>query len=204
MSKLEFPKAVFEVFAMSWSPTLLRITAHHTPHASDPPNAYEFYAVLGMFTVAWGRFEGHLTGCMLQILNLPEALAKSPEATPMSWSKKSKFWKDSFKSFGTLAPKRDTALTFMTRVMEEVKDRNFGAHAIWDEFVLEAPEPTAKARTITPRKGHVNIVDVADYSISLTLLRKALETANQLNLELCEFSSFLNSLRPPPTTARTL
>ena len=38
-------------------PTLVSITAHRTPHPSDPPDAHVFYAVLGMLSVAWGRLE---------------------------------------------------------------------------------------------------------------------------------------------------
>ena len=39
-------------------PIVVSIPAHHTPHPSDPPDAHEFYAALGMLSVAWGRLEG--------------------------------------------------------------------------------------------------------------------------------------------------
>jgi hypothetical protein len=44
----------------------LRITAHATPHNSDPSDAHEFYAMLGMLTVAWGRLEGHIIGAFVK------------------------------------------------------------------------------------------------------------------------------------------
>lgn len=54
------------------APVLLRVTAHNTPHHTDPANAKEFYAALGMLTVAWGRLEGHVVGNLLTIMNCPE------------------------------------------------------------------------------------------------------------------------------------
>jgi hypothetical protein len=36
------------------APLMVSIAAHYTPHHNDPPNATEFYAALGLFTVAWG------------------------------------------------------------------------------------------------------------------------------------------------------
>jgi hypothetical protein len=185
-------------------PVLVRIAAHRTPHSSDPPDAYEFYAALGMFAVAWGRLEGHMTACILQIKNLPEAFAKPPEAPPIAWKRKAKFWNDTFKSFPSLAPQKDAALNFMSRIMAEIKVRHFSAHATWDEFVVGAPEPTVKARMITPRKGLPDIVEINDVPVSITILRNALENANKLNFELCQFSSFLDSLRPPPSNVRKL
>lgn len=138
-----------------------------------------------------------MAGSILRILNLPEAAAIK-QAPPLAWGKRAEFWKTAFKTFPPLAPKKDRACAFMTRVMTDVRDRHIGTHAIWDEFVAGAPEPTAKARMITPRKHALDVIDVADYEISITLLRRGLEEANKLNINLCEFSSFLDSLRPPP------
>ena len=52
----------------SHSNGLVRITAHNTPHHTDPANAGEFYAALGMLSVAWGRLEGHIIGNLLSII----------------------------------------------------------------------------------------------------------------------------------------
>ena len=187
------------------APILVRIAAHRTPHSSDPPDdAHEFYAALGMFAVAWGQFEGHMTACILQIKNLPEALAEPPQAPPITWQLKAKFWNDAFKSFPSLAPQKDAALKFMSRIMVKLKDRHFSAHATWDEFVVGAPEPTVQARKITPRKGTPDIVEITDIPVSITMLRNALTPANNPNFELCRFSSFLDSLRLPPPTVRRL
>jgi hypothetical protein len=157
------------------APILVRIAAHRTPHSSDPPDAHEFYAALGMFTVAWGRFEGHLMTCILQIFNLPEALSKPPQAPPLAWTGKAEFWNKAFKSYLSLAPHKDNAIAFMNRVTMEIEDRNFGAHAIWDEFVADAPEPTARARTVRPRKGAPDVMDITDYVVSITMLRNWLK-----------------------------
>jgi hypothetical protein len=93
----------------------------------------------------------------------------------------------------------------MGKVIDEAKDdRNFVTHAIWDEFKQGAPEPTARARTINPRKGHPDTVDVRDIDVSLSILKRALDVANQLNYELTEFTQLLHSLRPPPPNNRIL
>jgi hypothetical protein len=63
---------------MASPPILLCITAHSTPHQSDPPDAHEFYAVLGMLAVAWGRLEGHVIGNLLTIMNFPEVANPRP------------------------------------------------------------------------------------------------------------------------------
>jgi hypothetical protein len=139
--------------------------------------------------------------CILQIKNLPEALAKPPEAPPVSWNRKAEFWKKSFNSFASLAPKKDAALQFISRASKEIEDRHFGAHAIWDEFVAGASEPTVLARTINAPKGEADLVQIRDVLVSVTMLRGALGNANRLNVEACEFSTFLNSLRPPPSNS---
>jgi hypothetical protein len=37
----------------------LRLQLDHTPSPSDPKDARDFYYVLGVFIVAWGRLENH-------------------------------------------------------------------------------------------------------------------------------------------------
>jgi len=132
---------------MSDTPTLLRIPAHRTPYRADPRNAEEFYASLGQFTVAWGRFEGHMIGALLMILNLPEANGKKLKLVE-PWSQRQKLWEYTFNTFTSLEPYKGRALAFMKRIMTEVEDRHFAAHAIWDDFVLTASEPTIRVRRI--------------------------------------------------------
>jgi hypothetical protein len=71
--------------------TLLQITAHSTPHQSDPPNASDFYSMLGMLLVAWGRLEAHVIGNLLTILNFPEMTNSGP--LPLVWKERLKLWK---------------------------------------------------------------------------------------------------------------
>jgi hypothetical protein len=179
---------------MSNPPTLLRIPARHTPHQTDPRNAAEFYATLGQFTVAWGRFEGHMIGALLMILNLPEA---SGRALPEPWKQRQQLWEAAFKEFSCLEPYKDRALAFMKRTMDEVEDRHFAAHAIWDNFVPTASEPTIRVRRIKLRGK--TIIDVIDSEISITLIQRALAEVNRLNGQLLEFTAFLSSLQPPPS-----
>ena len=46
----------------------------------------------------------------------------------------------------SLALYTDRAIAFTERVMKEVEDRHFGAHAIWDQFVQ-----AANGHTIRPQ-----------------------------------------------------
>jgi hypothetical protein len=129
---------------MVLSTTLLRITAHATPHQSDPPDAREFYAALGMFVVAWCRLEGHLTGNLLTIMNFPE-LADGLVPLPLRWDKRFDLWKRAFDKVPALQPYKLRAVAFMKSLVAEAEDRNFAAHAIWDEFIADATEPTIGA-----------------------------------------------------------
>jgi hypothetical protein len=92
---------------------------------------------------------------------------------------------------------------FMKRTMNEVEDRHFAAHAIWDDFVPLASEPTMRVRRIKQR-SKTGTIDVIDSEISITLVRRALGEVNGLNIELLEFSKFLNFLHPPPPNVREL
>jgi hypothetical protein len=88
--------------------------------------------------------------------------------------------------------------------MKEIEDRHFGAHAIWDEFAQPANGHTIRARTIKPRKGSAQFIDITNFEISTILVRRAQAGANKLNAELVEFTTFLGSLRPPPPGIRRL
>ena len=99
-------------------------------------------------------------------------------------------------------PYTDRAIAFTERVMKEIEDRHFGAHAIWDEFVQPANGHTIRARTIN--KGSAQFIDITNFEISTTLVRRAQAGANKLNAELVEFTTFLGSLRPPPPGIRRL
>ena len=185
---------------MSKPPTLLRITAHHTPHQNAPRNAEAFYASIGQFTVAWGRFEGHMIGALLMILNLREATGR---ILPEPWKQRLELWEDAFNTLSSLEPYRDRALTFMKRVKAELDDRHFAAHAVWGDFVPTASEPTIRVRRIKS-SSKSSTIKVIDSEISITMIRKGLDEVNRLNIELLEFSRFLNSLRPPPPNVALL
>ena len=180
--------------------TLLQITAHSTPHQSDPPNASDFYSMLGMLLVAWGRLEAHVIGNLLTILNFPEMTNSGP--LPLVWKERLKLWKKAFTTVPILRPHKDRAVEFMETIIAEAKDRNLIAHAIWKEFIPDTAEPTIAVRTVRPKRGSPQTVEVGDYQISISLLRKALAEANRLNFQLSEFTRIINSALPPPADAR--
>jgi hypothetical protein len=90
----------------------------------------------------------------------------------------------------------------METIIAEAKDRNLIAHAIWKEFIPDTAEPTIAVRTVRPKRGSPQTVEVGDYQISISLLRKALVEANRLNFQLSEFTRIINSALPPPADAR--
>ena len=79
-------------------PIVVSIPAHHTPHPSDPPDAHEFYAALGMLSVAWGRLEGHVNGNLLTIVKLPQIAP--PHKMPTKWDERRKLWERAFSEVG--------------------------------------------------------------------------------------------------------
>ena len=87
-------------------PIVVSIPAHHTPHPSDPPDAHEFYAALGMLSVAWGRLEGHVNGNLLTIVKFPQIAP--PHKMPTKWDERRKLWERAFSEGGsaTTSPRR--------------------------------------------------------------------------------------------------
>jgi hypothetical protein len=86
----------------------------------------------------------------------------------------------------------------MKSIIETATDRNFAAHAIWDEFESNAGEPTMTARAIKAKKGAPNMIEVDDRRITLSMIERSLAECNRLNFEMVEFTKLLSSLRPPP------
>ena len=45
----------------------IRLRADPTPYADDPVGAGRFYRAIGIYLVAWGRFEGHFVSALLML-----------------------------------------------------------------------------------------------------------------------------------------
>jgi hypothetical protein len=174
--------------------TSVRIPAHNTPHHTDPADAGEFYAALGMLSVAWGRLEGHLTGNLLTMMNL---LTPPIDRLPFRWDERLKMWTQGF-SLPVLQTHKERAIAFLNSVINAATDRNFAAHAIWDSFVPHEREPAMVARAIRAKKGHPDIVEVDDRLITLSMIKGALDECNRLNREMVEFTNLIGSVAPPP------
>jgi hypothetical protein len=181
---------------------LLRITAHNTPHYSDPPDAHKFYAALGMLSVAWGRLEGHAIGNVITIMNL---LGRGQGKVALfPWDRRIELWNEGFSLLPTLKPHKDHAVTFMQSVKAAAEDRNFAAHAIWQEFELNAVEPTMTARYIREKRGSRGTIEIDDRRVTLSVVNAALAECNRLNVEMAEFTKLISPLRPSPAHARRL
>jgi hypothetical protein len=183
----------------AYSNVSVRIAAHNTPHGTDPADAGEFYAALGMLSVAWGRLEGHIMGNLLTIMNLLGTAPQKP--LPLRWEERLTLWKKGFSSMPSLQIHKERAVVFMKSIMDAATDRNFAAHAVWEEFVSDAEEPTMTARALRAKKGCPNIIEVDDRRITLSMVKRALVECNWLNLEMIEFTKLLSLLKPPPADA---
>jgi len=182
--------------------TILTITAHSTPDNSDPPDAHKFYEALGMLSVAWGRLEGHAVGNVLTLLNV---LGRGCEKFALfPWDELLKLWNEGFSSVPLLKVHETRATAFIQSVKDAATDRNFAAHAIWEEFDPHAPEPTMTARWIKKKRGISGMIEVDDRRITLSMVTSALAESNRLNLEMAEYSQLISRLITPPNGARRL
>lgn len=153
-----------------------------------------------MISVAWGRLEGHVIGNLLTIMNL---LGTTTPLIPLPfrWEDRLKLWKRGFSSVPSLQSHEESAVVLMKSIIEAAADRNFAAHAVWEEFVSNAGEPTMTARAIRAKKGSPKNIEVDDRQITLSMLKNSLAECNRLNHEMTAFTKVLNSLRPPPADA---
>jgi hypothetical protein len=148
----------------SQSSVFVRIAAHNTPHHTDPADAVEFYAALGMLTVAWGRLEGHVIGNLLTIMSLLGTTPQKP--LPFRWAERLDLWKKGFSLLPALKPHSGRAVLFMKSIIEAANDRNYAAHTAWDQFIPWLAELTIDARSIKSKKGLPNAVEVIDLRVT--------------------------------------
>lgn len=95
----------------------LRIQLEHTPSPTDPKDAKDFYYVLGVFIVAWGRLENHFLHDIITIFNLQGA-HRIVRRIPMTFEKRSEFWERAFSELPVLQPHRDDTMTFLYAIKD--------------------------------------------------------------------------------------
>jgi hypothetical protein len=144
-----------------------------------------------MLSVAWGRLEGHVTGNLLTIMTV-----QGTTQLPLKWDNRLDLWRKVFRSVPGLQPHKERAVALMKSIIDAATDRNFAAHAVWEDFELDAVEPTMTARAIKAKKDAT--IEVDDRRITLSMVKRALEECNRLNRELAQFTNLLASLAPPP------
>jgi hypothetical protein len=118
---------------------------------------------------------------------------------PPKWDNRLDLWKKSFTTVPGLQPYKERAVSLMKSIIEAATDRNFAAHAVWEDFERDAAEPTMTARAIKAKKGAT--IEVDDRRITLSMVKQALEECNGLNRELGQITIVLKSLAPPPAAA---
>lgn len=181
------------------NPLLLRLRVDATPYVDDPPNAHVFYQALGLYLVAWGRFEGHFVSALLQLRALAwEALPMRD--MPIAWDKRADFWKKAFKTLDALAPMRAQAAPLITDIFLAARDRGILMHSMWGGFVSSAP----LAMELISLKFEHEELAAGNLPMSLPTLEHMTLAANTLNARLIPISQFLGFLRPNPENAEPI
>lgn len=180
-------------------PALVHIRLDATPWPDDPSDADEYYRALGIATVAWGRLDGHVTACLLQIWAIRGETALASDF-PVSWKKRAAYWRVAFKTTPALASYRDHALQLISEIMSETKARHYLAHALWREF---KPNPRLTMRAIAVRLAdEQGGVFLNEFDVTIDDLDAARGAANRLNRELGIITRYLASLRSEPSATQ--
>jgi hypothetical protein len=180
----------------------IRLELDHTPSPNDPSDARDFYYMLGVFIIAWGRLENHFLHDIVMLFNLqvPPKIAKR---VPMTCEKRLEFWERAFAELPSLGPRRDDAMLFHAAMADLATDRNFISHAQWGRFDA-GPPLRIEAAILKNKKGTQLDMEHGKIEVTLDQLIKIAATADHLNMQLYPLSSFLMSLRGvPPIEVKT-
>ncbi len=178
---------------------LIPVRVDPTPYHDDPPNADLFYRVLGLYLVAWGRFEGHFVADLLTLSVLSWGTTPKHEL-PRAWARRVTFWKEAFKTLPQLAPVKADALALISDIFVASRDRSILFHAMWGGFLPSEP----LALELISLKSEGDEFVTGNMPVTLQSLESMLRAANTLNTRLIPISNFLGFVRPPPPDARTI
>ncbi len=174
---------------------IIRHQLEHTPSPNDPPDAPEFYRMLGIFIVGWGRLENHFLMCLLDIFGLPEFPAKIAKRIPQTFDRRLEFWNKSFAEIPRMAARRPAAESFESQLSDLAKDRHYVAHAQWGRFKPGIP---LSIETSILRNGVAPHMDFGRVDVTLDQIILMAATADHLNMGLYPLSSFLKDLQGAP------
>ena len=178
---------------MPEEPKRLSLAIKSVPFMGDPEGADTFYAAAGRFLRLWGRLETHLDFWLSVIANLPEwqAPPKWPvEGVPAAMKRKAEMWRLAFRGMPPLAPQRDTALWFISDMMDTNQDRAVIVHSIWESFTASDPLTVKMVRR--RRKGRTVVTETG--FITLAQIEQATFEADRLNTHLIPLGLFLARL----------
>lgn len=176
---------------------LLRVEA--TPYDDDPASADDLYHALGVYLVAWGRFEGHFVS-HLRTMSVLAWDIESEHELPIAWTRRLRLWKHFLKVLPQLAPIRDAARKLAGEMLVASRDRSTLFHGLWGDFVAADPP----AIELVSVRSIGDETEVGNMALSLPRVERMISVANTLNSRLKPIGEFLHVLRPIPTGARTL
>jgi hypothetical protein len=176
---------------------LLRLRADSTPYTDDPPTAGAYYQAIGVYMVAWGRFEGHFVATLLTLRAMGwDSIPR--EGMPLAWEKRADFWKKAFRTLPQLAPIQADALALIADVIGAAKSRGVLVHSMWGAFL--SGEPLAM-ESINMRFEGRDVFAVGNIAVTLPTIEHMILGANTLNARLIPLSAFLEKVRPVPGSA---
>jgi hypothetical protein len=179
---------------------IIPVRVDPTPYSDDPVDAGAYYYALGVFLVAWGRFEGHFVSTLVTLSALTWDSTEKHEL-PRAWGKRADYWRKAFKELAQLAPFLDEANALITDIILAARDRGILVHSMWGRFV-QTEQLALEAISL---KSEGDELAVGNIPVHLSTLQQMTLAANTLNSRLARISLFLGSVRPPaPATARNI
>jgi hypothetical protein len=188
---------------MPRQPTVINVRIENTPSPADPEGASKFYQALGMAVMASARLEGQFSMCLIAMMGLPGAGDKLGYILPVSWRKRAEMWRTAFNAVPVLQLTKPFFEPLIVEIMDAVQDRHRLVHALWENFVSDAPLTVATLH-VKHKRGTTNELDINRVPITIDMLHRITATADSLNRRLLPVCRFVSSLRRPPPDARRL
>jgi hypothetical protein len=163
-----------------------------------------------MAIIAWGRLEGQITACLINILQIGFHRKIKPIGTdlPQQWNAYESLWATAFSLIDELKPFHAEATALMAQIVSESKDRNLIAHGVWRDFRWDVPY-TVDILKMKKTKAIPYGIEFFTMPMTIQQLWSIKNTANDLGARLLPFGVLISELSvsifgPPGPDVRRL
>jgi hypothetical protein len=163
-----------------------------------------------MATIACGRLEGQLTGCLILIIQiaLKRKIDGIKKSLPQKWDEYKTLWNNGFNLIDELHSYQAEASVLMSDMISHSDDRNLLAHALWRDFDQNAPGTMNISRMRKTKKVECGL-EVFIMRLSIQHLCTIRDNANALSERLLKFGVLINEFAvsivgPPSSNTRIL